>query len=39
VALPQLAVDFSGVGGRGGEQADRLIDPYAKSLLPPEIEP
>jgi len=39
VALPQLAVDFSGVGGRGTEQADRLIELYAKSLPPPEIEP
>ena len=39
VALPQLAVDFSGVGGRGGEQAERLIDLYAKSLPPPEFEP
>jgi hypothetical protein len=39
VALPQLAVDFSGVGGRGGEQAERLLDLYAKSLPPPELEP
>ncbi|HTP27992.1 MAG TPA: hypothetical protein VMK12_20350, partial [Anaeromyxobacteraceae bacterium] len=39
VALPQLTVDFLGVGGRGGEQAERLIDLYAKNLPPPEIEP
>ena len=39
VALPQLAVDFSGAAGRGGEQAERLIDLYAKSLPPPELEP
>lgn len=39
VALPQLAVDFTGAGGRGGEQAERLIDFYAKSLPPPELEP
>lgn len=38
VALPQLAVDFSGAAGRGGEQAERLIDLYAKSLPPPELE-
>jgi len=39
VAVPQLAVDFTTIGGRGGEQAERLIDLYAKSLPPPELEP
>ncbi len=39
VALPQLTVDLSGVGGRGVEQAERLIALYAKSLPPAELEP
>ena len=39
VALPQLAADLASVGGgRGGEQAERLLELYAKSLPPPEIE-
>lgn len=39
VALPQLASDFATAGGRGREQADRLVDLYAKALPPPELEP
>jgi len=39
VALPQLAADFATIGGRGQEQADRLIELYAKSLPPPELTP
>jgi hypothetical protein len=37
VALPQLAADFSTAGGRGREQAERLIELYAKALPPPEL--
>lgn len=39
VALPQLASDFATAGGRGLEQAERLIELYAKALPPPELEP
>jgi hypothetical protein len=38
VALPQLAVDFAGAGGRGKEEADHLLSLYAKGLPAPEIE-
>jgi hypothetical protein len=38
VALPQLASDFATAGGRGREQADRLVELYSKSLPPPELE-
>jgi hypothetical protein len=39
VSLPQLAVDLAGVGGRGDEQSERLIEIFAKGLPPPELEP
>jgi hypothetical protein len=39
VALPLLAADFATIGGRGQEQADRLVELYAKSLPPPELPP
>lgn len=39
VALPQLASDFATAGGRGREQAERLVELYARSLPPPELEP
>jgi len=39
VALPQLAADFATIGGRGQEQAERLVELYAKSLPPPELTP
>jgi hypothetical protein len=39
VALPQLAADFAAIGDRGREQADRLIELYAKRLPPPELSP
>jgi len=39
VALPQLAADFATVGGRGREQAERLVELYARALPPPELEP
>jgi len=32
VGVPQLAVDFAGLGGRGREQADRLLEIYAGGL-------
>jgi hypothetical protein len=32
VALPQLAVDFANAGGRGPEQAQRLLELYVDSL-------
>jgi hypothetical protein len=32
VALPQLAVDFAGLAGRGREQADFLVDVFGKRL-------
>lgn len=38
VALPQLAVDLAATGGRGREQADRLLELYARSLPAPEVE-
>jgi len=38
VALPQLASDFAGVGGRGREQADRLLELFARSLPPPQVD-
>ncbi len=38
VAVPQLASDFATAGGRGREQAERLVELYAKSLPPPELE-
>ncbi len=37
VAIPQLASDFATAGGRGREQAERLVELYAKDLPPPEI--
>lgn len=37
VSLPQLASDFAVAGGRGREQADRLLQVYAEQLPPPEI--
>jgi hypothetical protein len=39
VALAQLASDFATSGGRGREQAERLVELYAKGLPPPELEP
>jgi hypothetical protein len=37
VALPQLAVDFRNSGGRGKEQAEALLERFARQLpLPPE---
>lgn len=39
VALPQLASDFATAGGRGREQAERLVELYASSLPAPELEP
>jgi len=39
VSLPQLAVDLAGVGGRGDEQSERLIEIFAKGLPPPELDP
>lgn len=38
VALPQLASDFATVGGRGREQADRLVELYARALPAPEVD-
>jgi hypothetical protein len=34
VAVPQLAVDFARLGGRGREQSAALVEYYASSLLP-----
>lgn len=39
VALPQLTSDFATAGGRGRDQAERLVDLYARALPPPELEP
>jgi hypothetical protein len=37
VALPQLAVDFHRSGGRGKEQAEALVERFARALpIPPE---
>ncbi|ATB44544.1 hypothetical protein MYMAC_000115 [Corallococcus macrosporus DSM 14697] len=39
VALPQLAVDFQRSGGRGKEQADELVQRFARALPIPEESP
>lgn len=37
VSVPQLASDFVSLGGRGREQAERLLEIYAKDLPLPEL--